>query len=208
MRDAPPEGSAALLDTLVYARVSTDEQTPALQLDDLRQAAAARGWNVIEEYVDDGVSGRLHSRPALDRMIARVLQGGIQIVAVWKLDRLGRSLQHLVEVMELFREHDVEFVSLRDAAFDTTTASGRLIFQIMAALAEFESSLIGERTKAGMAAAKRRGSTMGRKPIRVDTDAAIELMERWDNANRVATALGISPSTLRRRLKAAGYERN
>ena len=187
---------------LLYARVSTDEQTPALQLDDLRRAAEDRGWTVLAEYVDEGVSGRKASRPGLDKLVAAVVAGDVDVVAVWKLDRLGRSLQHLVELVELFRENAVEFVSLRDAAFDTTTASGRLIFQLMAALAEFESSLTGERTRAGMAASKARGSRMGRRRVPVDISAAQALMERWGNLTRVAKALGISPQTLKRRLAA------
>ena len=136
-------------------------------------------------------------------MVADITAGKLDLVAVWKLDRLGRSLQHLVRMMELFRKHDIEFVSLRDAAFDTT-ASGKLVFGIMAAVAAFESDMISERTAAGMAASKRRGGRMGRKPLDVDVDAAMELMARWNNKSRVARALGVSRATLDRRL--AGRE--
>jgi len=186
---------------LLYARVSTEDQSPDLQLDDLRRAAQARKWEIVDEFVDHGISGKEDSRPELDRMMAEVIQGNTEIVAVWRLDRLGRSLRHLVESVDLFGKHGVEFVSLRDPAFDTTSAAGRFNFSITAALAEFESGLIGERTKAGMKAAASRGSKMGRPKREVDLDAARALLERWGNMSRVAKALGVSRWTLVRRLK-------
>lgn len=139
-----------------YARVSTEEQNLDLQVDALTRAGCER------IFQDRGVSGALASRPALDKAIER-LQPGDTLVT-WKLDRLGRSLSHLIHVVTSLEGKGVAFRSLSEA-IDTGTASGRLLFHVMGALAEFERSLISERTKAGMAAARARGKVLGR-PIK------------------------------------------
>ena len=136
-----------------YARVSTDEQNLDLQRDALKKA----GCDKI--IADKGISGNSTKRDGLDRAIRQVKNGDILIV--WKLDRLGRSLRHLIELIETLREKGAGFQSLSDG-ISTTTAGGKLVFHIMGALAEFERSLIVERTKAGLSAAKRRGKFPGR----------------------------------------------
>jgi DNA invertase Pin-like site-specific DNA recombinase len=136
-----------------YARVSTEEQNLDLQMDALRQAGCSR------LYFDRGFSGALIRRPALDDAL-RTLQPNDTLV-IWKLDRLGRSLSHLIVLIEGLEKRGVAFKSISEA-IDTGNASGRLLFHVMGALAEFERSLISERTKAGMAAAKARGSPVGR----------------------------------------------
>ena len=135
----------------LYARVSTlHGQDVGLQLDELRQVAGQRGWDLVEEYVDEGVSGAKASRPGLDRLLADAQRGRFDVVLVWKLDRLGRSLQHLLGVLDDLAGWGVGFASVRDAGIDTTTPAGRLMLQILGAFAEFEREMIRERVVAGV----------------------------------------------------------
>ncbi len=139
-----------------YARVSTDGQELDLQIRDLKAAGC-------EPIFTDKVSGTKNERPGLDGCL-KTLQTEDTLV-VWRLDRLGRSMQHLVSVVTELKNRGVGFRSLRDGAIDTTTASGELVFNIFAALAQFEAELIRERTRAGLLAARARGRNGGRKPI-------------------------------------------
>jgi DNA invertase Pin-like site-specific DNA recombinase len=177
-----------------YARVSTQDQTTALQLDALRSAGCS-------EIHQDRVSGSVVRRPGLDAALASLGPG--DVLVVWRLDRLGRSLAHLVELVSELQGRGVGFRSLSDA-IDTTSAGGRLVFHIMASLAEFERSLIGERTRAGMAAARARGSMVGRR--RALTPAQLDharlLIERGESPSVVARSLGCGRSTLYRSLGA------
>jgi DNA invertase Pin-like site-specific DNA recombinase len=136
-----------------YARVSTCDQSLALQEDALRRA----GCETI--FRDEGISGGKLSRPALDQMLVAIKPG--DVLVIWRLDRLGRSLSHLIVLVSMLSGRGVEFVSICEA-IDTETASGRLLFHVVGALAEFERALISERTRAGMAAAKARGASFGR----------------------------------------------
>jgi DNA invertase Pin-like site-specific DNA recombinase len=149
----------------LYARVSTlnNGQDPTLQTRELRQYCEHRGWQIFGEYVDAGVSGTKASRPELNRLMADAHQMRFDAVLVWKLDRFGRSLRHLVNALAEFEALGVAFVSLRDN-LDLSTPSGRLMFQIIGAMAEFERSLIVERVKAGMRNAKAKGKRIGRPP--------------------------------------------
>jgi DNA invertase Pin-like site-specific DNA recombinase len=151
-----------------YCRVSTLDQHPELQIEALKAAGCER------VFTDHGVSGAKSSRPELDKCLA-YLRAGDELV-VWKLDRLGRSVSHLVHVVDQLRERDVGFVSLTEG-FDTTTPAGRLLFHILAALAEMERELIRERTLAGIERARAEGGMGGRKSVmstervKVATDA-------------------------------------
>lgn len=136
-----------------YARISTLDQNLNLQRDALAQAGCA------QVFEDEGFSGSKVKRPGLDGALKTLKQGDTLIV--WKLDRLGRSMKHLIELTTQFEKDGIEFRSLSDA-IDTSTPGGKLYFHLMGAFAEFESNLISERTKAGMAAAKARGQKMGR----------------------------------------------
>src|SRR5690348_1755705 len=136
----------------IYARVSTKDkgQDTDLQVRELRAYAEQRGWNVVGEYVDKGISGSKDSRPQLDRLMLDAKQRKLDVVLCWKLDRFGRSLKHLVNALAELESVGVSFASLRDG-FDLTTASGRLMFGVVAAMCEFERDLIRERVKAGIA---------------------------------------------------------
>ena len=179
-----------------YARVSTDEQNLDLQ----RSALEAAGCERVFE--DRGISGAESSRPGL----AAALGPG-DVLAVWKLDRLGRSLGQLIVMIDGIGKAGAGFQSLSEA-IDTTTAGGRLIFHVMGALAEFERSLIGERTKAGMQAAKRRGKPIGRprKLTAHQLARARALIEAGEETRSgVAELFGVDVATLRR---AMGKGRN
>ncbi len=145
-----------------YVRVSTSnhQQDPEMQLGDLRPFAAARGWQRVEPYVDR-MTGSKESRPALNRLMADAKQRKFDVVVVWKLDRFARSLKHLINALAEFEALGVAFVSLRDN-LDLTTPSGRLMFQIIGAMAEFERSLIQERVCAGLRNARAKGRVLGR----------------------------------------------
>ena len=142
-------------DLIGYARVSTEDQDPALQLDALKAAGCVKIFT-------DKASGALDRRPRLDRLLDQLRPG--DTVAVWRLDRLGRSLKHLIALIEDLEDRGVGFRSLTEG-MDTTTPGGKLVFSIFGALAEFERALIRERTKAGLAAARARGRKGGRPSV-------------------------------------------
>jgi DNA invertase Pin-like site-specific DNA recombinase len=174
---------------LGYARVSTGDQNPDLQLDALKLAGCER------VYIDKGQGGAKRSRPQLDKCLAALKPG--DVLTVWKLDRLGRSLPHLVAVLEDLKKRGAGFVSLTEA-IDTETAAGRLLGHIIGALAEFERALITERTRAGLASAKRRGVKLGRPPALSPEQVkhARKLVEEGESPGVVARVLGVARSTL------------
>jgi DNA invertase Pin-like site-specific DNA recombinase len=152
----------------LYARVSAlAGQSPEMQLVELREYAVRRGWQVIEEHVDHGVSGSKESRPALNRLMSDARQRKFNILLVWKIDRFGRSLKHLVNSLAELESVGVAFVSLRDS-LDLSSPAGRLMAQLLGAMAEFERSLIQERVRAGIRNARNKGRTLGRPRLEVD----------------------------------------
>ena len=172
-----------------YARVSTEDQNPDLQTDALKAAGCER------IFMDKGQSGGLRSRPQLDKCLAALTAG--DVLTVWKLDRLGRSLPHLVAVLEDLQGRGVGFLSLTEA-IDTGSAAGRLLGHVIAALADFERALIAERTRAGIQAAKRRGVKLGRKPALSPEQVAHarKLIAAGDSPADVARLLSVARSTL------------
>ena len=178
-----------------YARVSTYEQNLNLQLD----ALEAAGCDKI--FKDEGVTGAATTRPGLNEALA-VLQSG-DILTVWKLDRLGRSLQHLITVIEDMQSKNIGFISLSEN-IDTTTAGGKLIFHIFGALSEFERSLIIERTNAGLQAAKKRGKRLGRPPLlsKAQINHADNMIRSGqETSSGMAALYGVERTTLYRALK-------
>ena len=186
----------------LYARVSTvgRGQDVNLQVDELRQAAVDRGWAVASIHVDDGVSGSVRGREALEAMLDDVRANRVDVVAVWKLDRLARSLPHLLSIAEVLQEHSTQLVSLRDAYIDTTTPGGRFTLQILGAVAELERSLIQERVQAGVDRAKAAGIHCGRPRRNFDLRVAKAMMASGHGLHAIASALGVSRRTARRRL--------
>ena len=190
----------------LYARVSTSGhgQDVGLQLDELRLVANQRGWAVHDEFVDEGVSGAKDSRPALDRMLVDAREGRLDVVAIWKLDRLARSVRHLLDVADSLNAWGVGLVSVRDAHIDTTTPSGRFTLQILGAVAELERALIRERVIAGVRRAQAAGKHCGRPKVDLDLRPALAMLGQGHGLKTTAKALGVSRATLRRRLVEAG----
>lgn len=175
-----------------YARVSTHDQKLDLQRDALRAAGCS---TIFEDQTSGTRTKRTGLEQALDQLGAGV------VLVVWRLDRLGRSLSHLVEVLKLIESKGAGFVSLTEA-IDTTSAGGRLVFHMMGALAEFERSLIVERTQAGLEAAKSRGVQLGRrkKLTGKQVEHARALLSSGESGHNVAQSLGVGRATLYRAL--------
>ncbi len=178
-----------------YARVSTTDQDLTLQTRELKAAGC-------KSIFTDKASGGKNERLGLTNCL-KTLQSGDTLV-VWRLDRLGRSMQHLVSVVTDLKARDIGFRSLRDGAIDTTTASGELVFNIFAALAQFEAELIRERTRAGLSAARARGRMGGRKPVSKQ-DSKVRMAKKMHEDMGVSVAeiclsLKISRATLYRYL--------
>ena len=184
----------------LYARVSTADQSVDLQIDGLQDYAKARGFDVVGSYVDEGVSGVKAKRPALDRLLDDAHRRRFDMVLCWKLDRMGRSLSHLIRLVDTLGSLGVDLVSMGDAGLDTTGPSGRLIFHVMGAVAEFERDLIRERTRAGVAAARRRGKRLGRPRVHIPVASAEALLEKGMSLSAAARKLGVSRTSLHRAL--------
>ena len=182
----------------LYARVSTTAgQDPEMQLRELREYAQRRDWQIVDVYTDTGVSGAKDSRPALNRLMADAHQRKLDAVLVWKLDRFGRSLRHLVNAIAELEVRGVAFVSLRDN-LDLSTPSGRLMFQIIGAMAEFERALIQERVRAGLRNAKAKGKRLGRPRRFVSSSKVLALRESGASWRDIAEQLGVGTATVYR----------
>jgi DNA invertase Pin-like site-specific DNA recombinase len=196
----------AVMKVALYARVSTmnGHQDPETQLAALREYCKQRGWDVVGEYVDRGISGTKESRPSLNRLMLDAKRRKFEAVLVWKLDRFGRSLRHLVNALAEFEALGIAFVSMTDS-LDMTTPQGRLMFGIISAMTEFERALIVERVKAGMRRVKAEGSKSGRPIGRpspfLDIAAIKQRIAAGEQRQHIAASLGVSPALITKRLK-------
>jgi DNA invertase Pin-like site-specific DNA recombinase len=168
-----------------------------MQLRELREFVERRGWQISGEYVDRGVSGSKDRRPALDQMMAAAQGRKFDVLLVWKLDRFARSLKHLVNALAEFDALGIAFVSLHDN-LDLTTPAGRLMFQIIGAMAEFERALIQERVRAGLRNAKAKGLRLGRPRVFVSESRIDALRGAGASWRAIAKELGVSLGTLHR----------
>ena len=191
---------------VMYARVSTQNhgQDPEVQLRDMRGYLKLRGFRLVGEYVDRGVSGTKKNRPELDRLMADAAKRRFDAVCVWKLDRFGRSLRHLVNALAQLEEHGVSFISQRDN-LDLTTSAGRLMFNVIGAMAEFERDIISERVKAGLRNAKAKGTRLGHPSPTPITERLIErvraLHKQGQSLRAIAEQVKVSHVTVARLLK-------
>ena len=191
----------------LYARVSTigRGQDPALQLDELRQVAEQRGWVLAEgcEYVDEGISGSIDSRPELDRMMADARSGKLDLIAVFRFDRFARDTRHLLNALDELRCLGVDFISLREQV-DTSTPMGNAMFTIIAAVAALERDIIRERVIAGVRRAQAAGKHCGRPRVEMDLRPALAMLREGRSLKETARILEVNRNTLRRRLREAG----
>ncbi len=188
----------------IYARVSTDGQSVNAQLAELREVADRRRWEIVHEYTDKGISGAKgrDQRPALDAMLKAATRGEFDAVAAWSVDRLGRSLQHLVAGLGDLHAAGIGLY-LHKQGLDTSTPSGRAMFGMLGVFAEFEREMIAERVRAGIENAKakgtRSGKPFGRPRVSADVERQVRELRVQDwGVNRIARELGIGSGTVRR----------
>jgi DNA invertase Pin-like site-specific DNA recombinase len=183
----------------IYARVSTanNGQDPRVQTRELGEFCERRGWTVMPEYVDVGISGTKEKRPALDRLMADAHRRKFDVVVVWRFDRFARSVSHLLRALETFQSLGIEFVSLSEQ-MDTSTPTGKMVFTVLGAVAELERSLIVERVKAGLRNARAKGKRLGRPPKTVDAPTVARLRKQGRSWRAIASQLGVGLATLHR----------
>lgn len=183
----------------IYARVSTDKQTCENQLIELRAVAARSDYEIVSEFIDEGISGikSRQDRPALNALMKAATQRKFDLVMVWSIDRLGRSLQHLVEILNELQSLKVDLMFLQQG-LDTSSASGRMMFSVFGALAEFERNLIRERVIAGQQRAKASGVKLGRPSKMNDgmRNAIQILREKGMGIKQIAKQLGVGIGTV------------
>jgi len=186
----------------LYARVSTADQSPQMQVDALREYAERRGLVIQDEFIDVGVSGAKATRPELDRLMNAARKRAVDVVLVYRFDRMARSTTHLLRVLEEFTSLGVEFISFAEN-LDTSSPMGRAMFTIISALAELERNLIIERSVEGQRRARARGKHVGRPRLDVDPERVLSLRGEGLSQREIASALGISRKVVRRILTEA-----
>ena len=183
----------------MYARVSTPDQSIASQLLDLRQMAAARGYEIVHEY-SDKLSGTKSKRPGLDALLSDAQRRRFDVVMVWAFDRMARSVRHFLEVLDELNHLGIEFVSFRES-IDTSGPLGRAMVVIVGAIAELERNLIVERVKAGMRRAKLDGRQIGRSRLDMNREQIVHDRRSGMSLTQVAKKHGISRASVCRVMK-------
>jgi DNA invertase Pin-like site-specific DNA recombinase len=193
--------------TALYLRVSTAHQNADNQLHELERVAAARGWNIVATYRDDGISGAKgrDGRPALDALLKAATRREFDLIAVWSIDRLGRSLQHLVTTVNDLHASGVQLY-FHQQALDTTSPSGKLMFGVFSSFAEFERDLIRERIKLGVERARKEGKKLGRPSSVTDSTRAaiVELYKTGMSPKKISQTLRCGVGTAFHTLKQRG----
>jgi DNA invertase Pin-like site-specific DNA recombinase len=182
----------------IYCRVSTDDQSTDLQVNELQEYARARGWTTYKLY-DDKATGTNKNRPMLKELMRDAYARKLDVVLCWKLDRFARSLKDLLSMLQELTEIGVDFVSLKDQ-IDMTTAAGRLLLHILGAFGEFEGAIIRERVRSGLMAAKAKGKRLGRPKIR-DDEAIRRLRTQGLSLRCIARNLGVSKGSVQNALR-------
>jgi DNA invertase Pin-like site-specific DNA recombinase len=188
----------------IYARISTQNhgQDVTTQTRELEQFAQARGWHLVDSYLDIGISGSKDKRPELDRLMADAHKRRFDVVVVWRFDRFARSVSHLLRALETFNALGIAFVSLSEQ-MDTTTPTGKMVFTVLGAVAELERSLIVERVKAGLRNARAKGKTLGRPKRMVDASKIAVLRAEGLSWEKIAARLDLGEGTVYRAVRAA-----
>ena len=189
----------------LYVRVSTDEQTTDNQRRELEGVAKRSGWKIVDIYEDNGISGAngREKRPALDKLLKDAARREFDMIAAWSVDRLGRSLQHLVGLLEELQALGVDLY-LHQQGLDTSTPSGRAMFQMCGVFAEFERAMLVERTKAGLARARAKGMRIGRPPVPPVTKRRIaKLRQQGKSVRAIAKVTGLSVGAVHKAISEA-----
>jgi DNA invertase Pin-like site-specific DNA recombinase len=189
----------------LYVRVSTDNQTVENQLQELQEAAERHGWQLMQIFKDEGISGvkGRQKRPGLDALLKGVARKDFDLVAVWSVDRLGRSLSDLLGILNEIHAKGINLY-LHKQGIDTTTPGGLALFQMLGVFAEFERAMVQERVKAGLQRAKAEGKKLGRPKISEEKEAAIRhARQEGKGIRKIASELGIGVGTIPRVLESA-----
>lgn len=186
----------------IYARVSTDRQAVDTQLAELRDFVKRSGWEFYQEYIDLGYTGTNTKRPAFTEMMAEARKRKFHILLVWKLDRLGRSMKDLINTLDELGALGIDFVSYENQ-LDTSTPTGKLLFHVIGAVAEFEKDIIRERIVAGLENAKRKGKRLGKRPVLLPHlfEKAVKMRSEGFSYQQIAKRLRIDESTIRKKMK-------
>ncbi len=179
----------------IYARVSTTDQSTESQLLDLRRYVRERGWELFNEFCDNGVSGTTDSRPALNELMDAAKKRKFDAVLVWRFDRFARSTRHLILALEEFRNLGIDFVSYQEN-IDTSSPLGSAIFTIISAVAQLERDIIAERVKARLRKAVENGKKLGRPRVLVDLEKVQRLRSQGLSLRAIAQEMGISRTTV------------
>jgi DNA invertase Pin-like site-specific DNA recombinase len=184
----------------IYARVSTDRQKVDMQIMELRDFVKRSGWKIFNEYTDQGYTGANTKRPAFAEMMYEARKRKFDILLVWKLDRLSRSLKDLINTLDELGSLGIHFISY-DNNLDTTTPTGKLVFQIIGAVAEFEKDIIRERVRAGLENARQKGKRLGRPSVNDDIfQQALILRKEGLSFRKIEKELGVGEGTIRKRI--------
>lgn len=189
----------------IYARVSTTNQTSENQLLDLRKYCEARKWEIAGEFVDEAMSGSRDDRPQYKEIMIQARQHKFDAILTWKYDRIARSLLNLVSTLEELRVMGLGFISYTEG-IDTSTPSGKMVFGVIASLAEFERSLIIERVRAGLRRAKAQGKRLGRAPFVIDMSKLYQLRHEGMTVREIGIEMSISKSLVAKRLSTRPYQ--
>src|ERR1700675_3065481 len=184
----------------IYARVSTKDQSCELQVRDLRAYCAARGFDLVREYVDVGQSGAKDSRPELNKLMDDARKRQFDAIVVWRFDRFARSTKHLLAALEEFRSLGIQFISYQEN-IDTSSALGQALYTIVSAVAQLERDLIRERVSAGIRNARANGKRLGRPRVKANLEEILQLRAEGHSLRKIAAKLGIGDGTVRDRLK-------
>jgi DNA invertase Pin-like site-specific DNA recombinase len=184
----------------IYCRVSTQDQSTIQQLEVLREYCKKAGYEVIDEYIDEGISALSSKRPQFLRILDDARKRRINLILVYKICRFSRSVKELLNTMDLLKDYNVDFMSYMDKSMDTTTSSGRFMFQIMAAVSELERAIISERTKLKLQHLKSKGAHLGR-PVKARMSAVYELRQKGLSLSQIGRELGCHRSSCSKALK-------
>jgi DNA invertase Pin-like site-specific DNA recombinase len=188
----------------IYARVSTTDQNCDMQLRELREYCARRGWEITGEYVDTGWSGAKASRPRFDALMADARMRRFDGILVWKLDRWGRSVSNCLATIQELTTLGVRWMAItQNLDTDQNNPTARLILHILASVAEFEREMIRERVKAGMKAARHRGKALGRRRVVFDRAKVSAMRKKGASVREIARELGVGKGTIERALQAS-----